>query len=528
MEKAFEIDIYGNEKIISVDEAKKKIDTTISVKDRRFFCPQCGEYLSFVRREKYKSFFRHTKLDENAKRCELRSKGINFNYLYNNQELNLFIKKYEDTYKLAIGFRKIKSKDMLFLKNNNGFINILDNKKRQLARYKIDEYNFSDIETTYKEINWIENKYYFEYSTPIIRNIMKRYWGGELEGNISNLIFTYGDLGGRRIRKNEELIMNKNYFLVAKSLFLGKYIDNIEYEELGYLNLNERYKIYKIKVYSKSNEEFIDLKNFFRERYNVRLVKNEEKIITIWPPVIRNDNEDLYYLDTKDLFLIFESYIENSFLTSHDELEKKDSFGDKILEENYLHIFKDIDEKIAISCNGNNYLINKFYSRYENENQENTYIVEFKDTNDKVLECGEYDELPKEGIIKIKTNFRCNIILRKKENQVKIYKIENENCKIIDKIEFGDEIYIDSPMCSSYNIKFTKKEKRFKEKINEEILYNQLIKLGGPSVPTPIEIRKLLLKVPTNSKCYNLIRKYMFEKKIPSLTLKYLKKYYLN
>ena len=225
MDKAFEVDIRGNEKIVEAEDIKKKISNTVSVKDKRFFCPQCGEYLSFVRKEKHKSFFRHTKLNEDTKKCELRVQGNEYSSLYEKHGLNLYIKRNDQTYTLAIGFRRIKSKDLNFLSRHNISFDITDNNGICLSKYSLNEYNFLENETTYKDINVISSKYHLKYSSPIANNIMKKYWGNEIEGiNKSIGLFTYGELGGRCIRKNEEIVVNDYYYLISKSVsFLDKY-----------------------------------------------------------------------------------------------------------------------------------------------------------------------------------------------------------------------------------------------------------------------------------------------------------------
>lgn len=535
MDKAFEVDIRGNEKIVEAEDIKKKISNTVSVKDKRFFCPQCGEYLSFVRKEKHKSFFRHTKLNEDTKKCELRVQGNEYSSLYEKHGLNLYIKRNDQTYTLAIGFRRIKSKDLNFLSRHNISFDITDNNGICLSKYSLNEYNFLENETTYKDINVISSKYHLKYSSPIANNIMKKYWGNEIEGiNKSIGLFTYGELGGRCIRKNEEIVVNDYYYLISKSVsFLDKYRNNIICEKIGEVNRGNslftlKYNVYKIKFMPKDNLEFINIKNFCREVLNVRLVKDKNKIVTIWPPTIQNDNDEYYYLETDTISLIFNSYIENSFLTLHDDYLKVDKLGYRIDSENYIHFFDDIDEKIGISCNGNCYMINRIYSKYESDVEEVITSVVFKDINDNLLEFGENNSLPIEDKLKVETNFKCIIIHRKKDNKVKIHKLENSKGSLIDNIEFGDQVFIEGAGYSQFSIYFNKEEIKYNKEIDDDILFKNLIKSRGTVVKTPLEIRSLLLKLPNNSRSFNLIKKYVFENKMPSMALKYLKKYYVR
>lgn len=535
MDKAFEVDIRGNEKIVTADDIKKKISNTVSVKDKRFFCPQCGEYLSFVRKEKHKSFFRHTKLNEDTKKCEFRIKGSEYSSLYEKHGLNLYIKRNDKMYTLAIGFYRIKSKDLNFLSTHNISFDITDIKGICLSKYYLNEYNFLENETTYKDINVISSKYYLKYSSPIANNIMKKYWGNEVQGiNKSIGLFTYGELGGRHIRKNEEIVINDYYYLISKSVsFLDKYRNNTMCEKVGEVNIGNsllipKYNVYKIKFIPKNDLEFIDIKNFCRKVLNVRLVKDKNKVITIWPPTIQNDNYEYYYLETDTISLIFNSYIENSFLTLHDDYLKVDKSGYKIDSENYIHFFDDIDEKIGISYNGNDYMISKIYSRYENDVEEVIASVLFKDINDNLLKFGENKSLPIEDKLKVETNFKCIIIHRKKDNKVKMYKLENGNICLIDNIEFGDQVFIEGACYSQFSIYFNEEEIKFNKEIDDDLLFKNLINSGGIVVKTPLEIKSFLLKLPHHSRSFNLIKKYVFENKMPSMALKYLKKYYLR
>ena len=274
--------------------------------------------------------------------------------------------------------------------------------------------------------------------------------------------------------------------------------------------------------------EFIDIKNFCRKVLNVRLVKDKNKVITIWPPTIQNDNYEYYYLETDTISLIFNSYIENSFLTLHDDYLKVDKSGYKIDSENYIHFFDDIDEKIGISYNGNDYMISKIYSRYENDVEEVIASVLFKDINDNLLKFGENKSLPIEDKLKVETNFKCIIIHRKKDNKVKMYKLENGNICLIDNIEFGDQVFIEGACYSQFSIYFNEEEIKFNKEIDDDLLFKNLINSGGIVVKTPLEIKSFLLKLPHHSRSFNLIKKYVFENKMPSMALKYLKKYYLR
>ena len=215
-------------------------------------------------------------------------------------------------------------------------------------------------------------------------------------------------------------------------------------------------------------------------------------------------------------------------MTLHDDYLKVDKLGYRIDSENYIHFFDDIDEKIGISCNGNCYMINRIYSKYESDVEEVITSVVFKDINDNLLEFGENNSLPIEDKLKVETNFKCIIIHRKKDNKVKIHKLENSKGSLIDNIEFGDQVFIEGAGYSQFSIYFNKEEIKYNKEIDDDILFKNLIKSRGTVVKTPLEIRSLLLKLPNNSRSFNLIKKYVFENKMPSMALKYLKKYYVR
>ena len=72
MDKAKENYRIGEVRIVSADQIKKEFGRNVSYDEKRFFCTNCGEYVSYVNRDKGKTFFRHVKKTEESIECDLR------------------------------------------------------------------------------------------------------------------------------------------------------------------------------------------------------------------------------------------------------------------------------------------------------------------------------------------------------------------------------------------------------------------------------------------------------------------------
>ena len=101
-------DYYSN-KLLIAQEVKGIYQQTISAIDKKFICPECGEYVAFVSGNKKKPYFRHCNSNEYTKNCDFRTQTQTYSSIYEKLGLPMYIKKVgENYYELFIGFYKIE------------------------------------------------------------------------------------------------------------------------------------------------------------------------------------------------------------------------------------------------------------------------------------------------------------------------------------------------------------------------------------------------------------------------------------
>ena len=143
MDKAKQNYKIGQVRIVSAEQIKMEYGRSISYEEKRFFCSNCGEYVSYVHRNKGKTFFRHIKKNEETMECELRINTQKELSIYQKVGLPIYLKKdLNGNFNLAIGFYPIDE-------------NIIEISQREQFSITIsgikDAYNF-------KRMYYIDNK----------------------------------------------------------------------------------------------------------------------------------------------------------------------------------------------------------------------------------------------------------------------------------------------------------------------------------------------------------------------------------
>jgi len=525
----------GKHRTVTADELEKIYSGTIPSSNKRFICPECGDYLAFVRRHKYKSYFRHCNSNDTTKDCDLRSQSNQSIFIYERVGLPLYIKKCSNNiFELYLGFYNIDGKSMKTAKTEEFKISIssLNKNEKHSVSYLVNDNNFSISTITLKRINFASQMYKLEYSSTNAQKLLKERWGNQVEGILNEgALFTYSESGGRKIRINDEVTTDIDYYYLCKNSNRIARCAGIEYQYCGEIVLNSsfnnlNYNVYKVKFKVHNDEQFKKMFHFCRDSLKISLIYKPSTLISMWPPVIHKDNEILNFDDVSETLFIFKSDEINPCIFHHKNNIISEFKGEKLDVDKYLIKMPVKTEKIAININEKYNSIFIFMNRYARAVKTYENIIYIKDNDNNFIERKTHAQLPTKKTIKIIADSKCGILHFKREQLFRHYPIKNEKCTSVDNIDFEDQIISISGIDKTFLLKYKKNKKFIVDFFNDELIYKNISKFEGPFVAPPVWIKKLLLLLKNNSKTFLLVRKFIVLNKIPMNTCEILRNLY--
>lgn len=536
MDRAIEYSV-GKNKTVKAAELEKTIKNTISASSKRFICSECGEYITFVRRDKFKSYFKHGNNTENSKICDLRIDVRNDQSIYERMGLPLYLKKTDEPkFELNVGFHKLDEMLMNIAEDIglNVSIKLINGDNKFSVPYIVNYNNFSISSITFKKIDFISTRYLLQYSSSKAEQeqLLSKRWGKEFEGILSGgALFTFNDNGGRKIKINEEIKTDTDYFYLCKNEnILDKF--DIQHFYCGELSLklsiySETYKIYKIKFNATSDSQFKKLFNFCRDFLKISLVYKPLTLIAMWPPSIQIDNQ-ISYLDRNKALFILESEETNARVFIYKENKSNELKGEHIKNNKYLIRMPIFNDEVAININEKYNSVYALLSYYKKNIKTYNNKICMKDINDNPILEGDGMKLPIKKLIKITSETKCDILHIRNFQFYKSYKITSEIGVTIDNIAFGDEIFCINGMEQISLLKFAKNQIQSDQIINDELLYLNLRQIGSPFISTPMWVKPLLGSLKSNSKSFKVIKSYLYTNNMPVNAYRILKDLYLT
>ena len=186
--------------------------------------------------------------------------------------------------------------------------------------------------------------------------------------------------------------------------------------------------------------------------------------------------------------------------------------GESIDNNNKIYCLNSDDEVIALSSNGNNYIIEKLCRQWDGRVNGNCKFIKFLDINDSELTTVKNYKLPYKRKLRVNSNYRCKVI-HEKECSVKSYNLKENQNNIIDNIEFGDKIYIEDSNNEENIIEF-KKDDKVNIELDERILLRLLTLYTDDKIEITKEVREILSLLHKQNKLNKYIRRVIFENKI--------------
>lgn len=284
----YAIDRYGLglEKEVSADIFYNKY---IPQKKDRFFCPECGERVFWVSRGgSLPDKFSHYKRTEQTPECERRVDGYSGLTLYERVGLPVYLTvKFDNQFCLNIGFPAIGGQLLSESARQKMKVCISGSEHRRTSL--VDAVRFLEDNITLVPVDFIPDSgknfaVKIEPNEKAVR--LRKKWSDYADGFwYGGAIFTYGESGGKKIRRGDSVSPDRQYYVIAKQFNPPQEIHS---KVLGIIRLNRSsYNVYliHIDVSVENIERYKYVKNYLLRQFCVWLLPTPPELIPLWPPM---------------------------------------------------------------------------------------------------------------------------------------------------------------------------------------------------------------------------------------------------
>lgn len=432
------LDNFGVGKQREVNASDVKSGNTIRAAGKRFQCPVCGEYVTFIPKtigpkRTVKSHFSHLSAESDVT-CDLRiSSNASLSFYERVGQYLYLIPKNNNRFSLEIGFGGIGKACIQKYEEEHASIIIKTDKGED--RYKIDRRTFYYDETTMLPIHHSSDGN--NYIIDIDKGSLHSKWSNFCEGlSIHGGIFEFGINGGKKIRKANTIAAGQKYYLVIPERITSKVPMELNYCSEGLLLLsNKRFEVGTIVFNGKKTDYAYKKANaFLINYYGIQLSEVEPQLIPLWPPAVEKyDMITFEPCSTSRALLYVQSSDDNPSIyqyygSSYKEIEANNHGVVNLpVTENELPV--SIDRHFF----GKTYFIKK--SSFERK--QIAINLQVHDINGKEIELIPYTSLPPSKCLVIQASFPVTIYKFSSSGNRRI-QIETEQPVQIDDIGWND------------------------------------------------------------------------------------------
>lgn len=283
----YAIDRYemGLEKEVSADIFYNKY---IPRKKDRFFCPDCGEPVFWSSRGGLQpDKFSHYNKTEQTPECDKRVDGRSGLNLYERVGLPVYLAiRAVNQFSLTIGFPAVSEQLLAMAASRD--IKVCITGAECYRKVSVNAVNFLEDDVTLVPINFIPypGKNFGVTIEPEEALELRKKWSDYADGfGYGGAIFTYGETGGKKIRKGGNISSDKQYYVIARRFAPPQEISS---QKLGTIILSENvYNVYliTINVSVENANRYQYVKNYLQRQFGVWLLQTSPELIPLWPPV---------------------------------------------------------------------------------------------------------------------------------------------------------------------------------------------------------------------------------------------------
>lgn len=496
----------GKATLVSVEELEKTKKYSISVKERMFVCPDCGEYVGFVYSINKSSYFMHEKSD-GTRKCEIYVKRISSNQTYTPYEragLPLYLLKIGSNFCINIGFYPVSRQALEAAAAKKLGLTILTDKGYRIATKYINEESFSSYTTSFVQVDKEGSKYHLYFSDKKLPPEIAKKWAGDIQGIefFRGAFFKYNEYGGIRVRKSEAIIVGTDYYLVCQ-FNPTKFVDNMLCRKVGEIHLLKdnlikiTFDVYVVR-FTEITERNL---RFCLDYYNILLLNKTPELNPLWPPCNKREQTHVYECKQNAKFLL---------KTSGQEERKVFVYPEK------QAIIKVLDKNKAIACipvdeierpvsieRAERIFAFTVVAKDREEMRFNSEVIA-EDDKSNSFSAGEYTKLPHNNRIRIKTRFKGTVYVF--HNDVLKYLRSIDGSVWLDDVKHGTVIKVFHGLDPVFELKFRRLVKT-RHKEEEEKLVKELMYRTGNDVSTPVSFKYILPRLISSPKLYEHVNK---------------------
>ena len=284
----YAIDRYemGLEKEVSADIFYNKY---IPRKKDRFFCPECGEPVFWSSRGgSQPDKFSHYNKTEQTPECDKRVDGRSGLNLYERIGLPVYLTvRAVNQFCLMIGFPAVGEQLLAIAASQD--IKVCIAGAEDYRKVSVNAVNFLEDGITLVPINFIPypgDNFGVTIEPEEETLQLHKKWSDYADGfGYGGAIFTYGETGGKKIRKGGNISSDRQYYVIARQFDPPQEIYS---QKLRTIILSKNvYNVYliTINVSVENANRYQYVKNYLQRQFGVWLLQTSPELIPLWPPM---------------------------------------------------------------------------------------------------------------------------------------------------------------------------------------------------------------------------------------------------
>ncbi len=265
----------------------------IPARKNRFYCPECGEIVYFRSSGgSHPCQFYHQEKKDKTPECDRRVDGRSNLSLNQRVGLPLYLTRMlSGQFHLNIGFPALGA-EMLRKAASLGY-SVEITYGKHLQTVKINQTNFIEDSLTLIPVSFLPaNGKNYSITISGESNVfgLRRRWADYADGfELDGAIFTYDEIGGKKIRRGDSISTHRSYYAVIRNA-LPSYPEIIQHEEGSIRIGSSTYRVIKIEIMvSVENKSvFSAIGKYFYKHFGVWLLERQPELVPLWPPVVQD------------------------------------------------------------------------------------------------------------------------------------------------------------------------------------------------------------------------------------------------
>lgn len=479
----------------------------VSYRSGLFRCDLCGQYVGLTKKGKYVSHFRHSD-DELSKDCPDKTDGsvTRYSFVPGVHTLPLRLSNIKSTsFELEIGFLPVP--EYLYPEVCRSRITICAQAQRETPLV----YNGTRIleeGLTYLSVgNRISERYYVTCSNASEK--LREIWPRQIDG-VKRLGTLFDGKTGKKLPPDADVQANHDYFLLSASE--PRWGKSIRWYRISEARLGiERWRIYKVTATSFCE----DAARFFMD-YHCRLTESPVLLFPLWPVSVDKPYVILHKQALIWMFLQGYSVKPKVFPSSHLVPHPAQNEDQQLIQ------LYSTERQQLLSTGRTKVLRYTYLWRDELNHTASTPVIKAYDVNGTAIDGEIQNNLPKERILVIRSQFDGMVEVRDHEKLIRRYRLKaNEQTDV--EVQFGYAVAAFQGLDCVLNLRFERQSKE--KKYDEKTVLKKLRRCSGTQIPISHEWGSLALKY----RDYPMVKRWMRERirvgSIPKSALQVLKQY---